>query len=187
MRKGMQSDLSVLRWNTLVGLSAQTLVWQGNCLAVCCSLLMGCDILCNDIFSFPWYAICFEWASGSPVLNYIGWSECTDTGSTGKLPGCSLQFAEWLWLLFAIEWFWFKWNCFKDATREIKSLKKNDTQKFLLCHFNLCTNLKRCLPNIGTVCSMHIVCFDWILPCWQNGLGNCKAQVQGEKRQCQTH
>ena len=82
-------------------------VQQENCLAVHCSLLMGCNILCNNVFSFPWYAICFEWASGGPVLNYIGWSECTNTGLTGKLPGCSLQFVEWVWLLFAIEWFWF--------------------------------------------------------------------------------
>ena len=55
-----------------------------------CSLqfLMGYNILCNDVFSFPWYAICFERASCGPVLKYIGWSECTDVGLTGKLPGC---------------------------------------------------------------------------------------------------
>lgn len=49
-------------------------------------------------------------------------------------------------------------NLFEDATREIKGFKKKDTEQYLLCHFNLCTNLKKSLPRIGTVRSMHIVC-----------------------------
>ena len=81
-----------------------------------CSLQFvdGLQILCNNVFNFPWYAICFEWASGGPVLNYIGWSECTDAGLTGKVPGCSLQFAEWVWLLLAIESFWFKYPIIRN-------------------------------------------------------------------------
>ena len=58
------------------------------------SLFFFCRILFIE-FRIP-SIICFEEAPGGPALKYIGWSECTGTSLTGKLPGCSLQFVDGL-------------------------------------------------------------------------------------------